>query len=120
MMILVVDSGCAAAEIEVGALDKPKLGIIDGLNDGIVLEYSLGKDDGSELGESVGIVDVEGASDGSADGDALRVGCSDGWLLGEVDMVGFIDGWLDGDVEIVGCCDGWPVGEVDSVGFVEG
>lgn len=34
------------------------------------------------LGESVGMVDVEGADDGLVDGEEL------GWLVGETDMVG--------------------------------
>ncbi len=102
MILVVLSSGCAADGIDVGALDRSKLG----MTDGIALGYSLGKEDGSELGESVGAVDVEGANDGLVDGEVLKVGCSDGWLLGEFDMVGLRDGLLDGDVDVVGCIDG--------------
>ena len=102
MIFVVLSSGCSADEIDVGALDRSKLG----MTDGIALGYSLGKEDGSELGESVGAVEVEGAKDGLVDGEVLKVGCSEGMLLGEVDMVGLGDGLLDGDVDVVGCIDG--------------
>ena len=55
-----------------------KLGTLDGLILGTVVGNNVGVADGWELGDSVGIADVEGADDGLADGEVLRVGCSDG------------------------------------------
>ena len=55
-----------------------KLGTLDGFILGTVVGDNVGVADGWELGDSVGIADVEGADDGLADGEVLRVGCSDG------------------------------------------
>jgi hypothetical protein len=77
-MTIVFVLGCTADGNEVGSLDGLKLGLVEGLNDDFALGYSLGKEDGSELGELVGIVDDEGANEGQEDGAALRVGRDEG------------------------------------------
>jgi hypothetical protein len=61
-----------------GSLDGIKLGLVKSSNDGLALKYSLGIEDGAELGDAVGMVDVEGTNDGKDDGDVLEEGCADG------------------------------------------